>query len=92
MWIRLPWRADRAQAGTCGAATLREPLRMLEEHEAIQAATVRLGDVARAHHNDQVTQLARKLELHARSEEELFYPAAVLMGDVVRARLRGATP
>jgi len=62
--------------------------RMLEEHQAIRAATVRLGDVARARHNDEVTQLARKLELHARSEEELFYPAAVLVGDLVRARLQ----
>ena len=33
---------------------------------------------------------SRKLELHARSEE-LFYPAAVLVGDLVRARLQGAT-
>jgi hypothetical protein len=53
---------------------------------------VRLGDVARAQHNDQVTQLARKLELHARSEEELFHPAAVLVGDLVRARLQTNAP
>jgi hypothetical protein len=63
--------------------------RMLEEHEGIRAATVRLGEVARAEHDERVAELARKLELHARSEEELFYPAAVLVGDVVRARLQG---
>jgi hypothetical protein len=60
---------------------------MLEEHEAIRAATARLGEVARAEHDERVTELAEKLALHARSEEELFYPAAVLVGDLVRARM-----
>jgi hemerythrin superfamily protein len=36
-------------------------------------------------HDERVAELARKLELHARSEEELLYPAAVLVGDLVRA-------
>lgn len=60
--------------------------RMLEEHEAIRAATMRLADVARAERNAAVVQLAEQLALHAKSEEELFYPAAVLVGDVVRSR------
>ena len=60
--------------------------RMLEEHVAIRAATTRLGEVARAEHNTAVTRLAEQLARHARSEEEMFYPAAVLVGDVVRAR------
>ena len=63
--------------------------RMLAEHEAIRAATVRLGEVARAEHDESVAELARKLALHARSEEELFYPAALLVGDLVRARMQG---
>lgn len=62
--------------------------RMLEEHKAIRAATVRLGDVARAAGNFEVVELAEQLKLHAQSEEELFYPAAVLVGDLVRARTR----
>jgi hypothetical protein len=60
--------------------------RMLEEHAAIRAATVRLGEVARAERNPAVAKLAEQLALHAQSEEELFYPAAVLVGDIVRAR------
>lgn len=60
--------------------------RMLEEHTAIRAATKRLGDVAQAEGNAEVVHLAEKLALHAQSEEELFYPAAVLVGDLVRAR------
>ena len=62
--------------------------RMLEEHKAIRAATIRLGDVARAEGNTAVAHLAEQLKLHAQSEEELFYPAAVLVGDLVRARMR----
>jgi hypothetical protein len=58
--------------------------RMLEEHKAIRAATLRLGEVARAEKNEAVIQLAEQLKMHAQSEEELFYPAAVLVGDLVR--------
>ena len=60
--------------------------RMLEEHAAIRAATMRLADVALAEGDVAVVRLAEKLALHALSEEELFYPAAVLVGDLVRAR------
>ena len=65
---------------------------MMEEHKAIRAATQRLRDVALAAHNTSVVGLADKLALHAQGEEELFYPAALLVGDVVRSRLstRGA--
>jgi hypothetical protein len=61
---------------------------MLEEHVAIHAATERLGEIARAEGDAVVARLAEKLTLHARSEEELYYPAAVLVGDLVRARMR----
>ena len=60
--------------------------RMLEEHNAIRAATVRLAEAADAEGNIAVARLAEKLKLHAQSEEELFYPAAVLVGDLVRSR------
>jgi len=59
---------------------------MLEEHVTIRAATIKLGDVARAAGNASVARLAETLALHALSEEEMFYPAAVLVGDLVRAR------
>lgn len=60
--------------------------RMMKEHVAIGAATIRLRDAARATGNKPVTDLAAKLALHAESEEEVLYPAAVLVGDVVRAK------
>ncbi len=62
--------------------------RMLEEHKAIHAATRRLGEVALAAKDEAVAQLAEDLKVHARSEEEVFYPAALLVGDLVRMRLR----
>jgi hypothetical protein len=31
-------------------------------------------------------QLADQLSLHAQTEEEVLYPAAVLVGEVIRAR------
>ena len=55
------------------------------------SATVKLGEVARAEGNAPVAQLAEHLALHAKSEEELFYPAAVLVGDAVRARSKANT-
>ncbi|HEU4698648.1 MAG TPA: hemerythrin domain-containing protein [Gemmatimonadales bacterium] len=60
--------------------------RMLAEHEAIHAATLELGAAARAAGNAPVARLAETLAAHARSEEQLFYPAAVLVGEVVRGR------
>ncbi|HSQ30737.1 MAG TPA: hemerythrin domain-containing protein [Gemmatimonadaceae bacterium] len=64
--------------------------RMLEEHKAIHAATERMGQAARAQNDAKVARLAEQLALHAQSEEEVYYPAAVLVGDLVRARATGA--
>ncbi len=64
---------------------------MLEEHAAIRAATMKLGAAARAERNAPVERLAEDLALHARSEEEIFYPSAVLVGDLVRARSKAPT-
>jgi hypothetical protein len=65
--------------------------RMLEEHKAIGAATERLADAARAEGNAPVADLPQKLSLHAKGEEELFYPAALLVGEVVRLKSGSTT-
>jgi hypothetical protein len=59
---------------------------MLEEHVRIAAAAKKLEQVARDHGNAAVEALARKLQLHARMEEEVNYPAAVLVGMLLRHR------
>ena len=62
--------------------------RMLEEHKAIHAATRGLGEAARAAGHAAATRFAETLALHAQNEEEILYPAALLVGEVVRARVR----
>lgn len=68
-------------------ALRRELPGMLKEHVQIRAAVEALRLAAEAEGLPQHVRLARELALHARTEEEVLYPAAVLVGDLVRARL-----
>ena len=68
-------------------ALRKELPRMLEEHTKIRAATEKLRVVAQKEEASAYEQLAEELSLHARTEEEVLYPAALLVGDVIRARL-----
>lgn len=63
--------------------------RMLQEHTHIRAAVGKLRDAARAEQSTRFEKLAEQLALHAQTEEEVLYPAAVLVGDVIRARRSG---
>jgi|GEM_PF-165995 len=65
---------------------------MLEEHKAIRAATARMGAAAKAEGNAAVERLAETLKLHAQSEEQILYPAAILVGDLVRHHFRAKAP
>lgn len=62
--------------------------RMLEEHTRIRAAVEKFRLAARAEQATKYEQLADQLALHAQTEEEVLYPAAVLVGDTIRARLQ----
>jgi hypothetical protein len=67
--------------------SLRQELpRMMEEHVRIRAAVEELRRVARAGRAVQPLQLADDLALHAKTEEEVLYPAAILVADLIRAR------
>jgi hypothetical protein len=68
-------------------ALRRELPRMLDEHTQIRAAVEKLRLAARSARATRVEQLAEQLALHAQTEEEVLYPAAVLVGDIIRARL-----
>jgi hypothetical protein len=68
-------------------ALTRELPRMLEEHKEIRAAVEQLRTAARDEHASRYGRLAGQLALHAQTEEEVLYPAAVLVGEIVRARL-----
>jgi hypothetical protein len=80
--------ADMADVLSMTDALKRELPQMLEEHKAIRAAVENLRVAARADDAEKYERLANDLALHAQTEEELLYPAAILVGDLVRARLR----
>ena len=60
---------------------------MLAEHRGIVEALSRLRDAAARAGRTDIVAFAEALVEHARTEEEVMYPAAVLVGQVVRQRL-----
>jgi iron-sulfur cluster repair protein YtfE (RIC family) len=64
---------------------------MLQEHQAIIGALQRLHEAATRAGRADIVDFGRRLMDHARTEEEVMYPAAVLVGRYVRLRL-GPTP
>jgi hypothetical protein len=77
--------SDQAARALAMSDSLRAELpRMLEEHVAIHAASVRLEQVAREHGAADAEELAHELQLHAQTEEQVLYPAAVLVGRLLR--------
>ncbi len=61
--------------------------RMLEEHVQIMAALEALAEAARLEGKPGHADFAERLVRHARAEEEILYPAAILAGEQVRHRL-----
>jgi hemerythrin HHE cation binding domain-containing protein len=68
-------------------ALRKELPRMLEEHEHIRAAAEKLRTIAREDHASAHALFAEQLAAHATAEEEVLYPAAILVGDVIRTRM-----
>ena len=60
--------------------------RMLREHKKIAAAVTQLERAALAARDDRAIAFAYRLQLHALNEEEIMYPAAILVAEVVRGR------
>jgi hemerythrin HHE cation binding domain-containing protein len=87
-----PLAAGRTPTGLKEALAMTDALRkemprMLEEHKRIRAATEKLRAVAREEKAPAQEQFAERLAAHARTEEEILYPAAILVGDIIRARM-----
>jgi hypothetical protein len=86
-----PLAAGQTPAGLEEALAMTDALRqewprMLEEHKQIRAATEKLRVAAREEKARAHEQLAEALAAHAQTEEEVLYPAAILVGDIIRAR------
>lgn len=68
---------------------LKEDLdKMLQEHKEIVTKLKRLVNAAREENKMEYALFAEKLILHARTEEEVLYPAAILIGEQIRLKLK----
>ncbi len=78
-------RISQAAPAIAMAARLKAELpRMLAEHQAIGAALQRLAEAARSAGDEEVLHLAEKIAAHAKTEEEVMYPAAILVGEYLK--------
>ena len=70
------------------AAAFKEELpRMLEQHGRIVTALRTLMQAAVLEKQTGFARLAQKLILHAQGEEEILYPAAILVGELLKTKL-----
>ena len=60
---------------------------MIAEHARIVQALGRLAVAAEREGNGQVAGFAEKLKLHAQPEEQVLYPAAIVLGDYLGLKL-----
>jgi hypothetical protein len=60
---------------------------MLADHELIVASVRRLADTAREEGKLEYAGFAEKLILHMKTEEQLLYPAAILVGEYLKLKL-----
>ncbi len=61
--------------------------KMRAEHEVILAAADRLAVAAVEEGKAQYVHLVEQLKLHVAEEEDVYYPAAILVGQYLEARL-----
>jgi hypothetical protein len=62
---------------------------MLKEHKEVVAALKNLINAARGENKMEYVRFAEKLTLHAQNEEEVLYPAAILVGEYMKLKLTG---
>lgn len=60
---------------------------MLEEHGAIVEALDNLSAVANSENKPEYVHFAKKLVLHAKTEEQVLYPTAILIGNYIKLKL-----
>ena len=67
----------------------RELHEMLAEHRTVVSALEKLAEAGKAEKRADAERFAEKLRIHAETEEQVLYPAAILVGEYVKARLGG---
>ncbi len=78
--------ADMSQALAMTEKLKRELPRMLREHKMVMAALKKLSAAARKEKKPEYVRFAEKLAVHAKTEEEVLYPAAILVGELLKLR------
>jgi hypothetical protein len=61
---------------------------MLYEHKTIVIELHKLMEAAKSEKKTEYVHLAEKVILHAQTEEEVLYPAAILIGEYLRLKAR----
>jgi len=61
---------------------------MLEEHKVVVAVLKNLIAAAEAEKKLEHARFAKKLMLHAQTEEEVLYPAAILVGEYLKLKFK----
>jgi hypothetical protein len=59
---------------------------MLHEHRTIVIELHKLMEAAKSENKPEYVLFAEKLKLHAQTEEEVLYPAAILIGEYLKLR------
>jgi hemerythrin-like domain-containing protein len=60
---------------------------LLKEHQTIMAELENLAEAAKKEKRPEYTRFAEKMMLHARTEEEVLYPASILIGEYLKQKL-----
>lgn len=61
--------------------------RMLEEHQEIVAALDEMATAMQEEDAGDVASFPEKLKLHAQTEEQVLYPASILVGEYLKLKL-----
>ena len=90
--LLVPLSEGKFEAGMAGVLKMTDRLKpelstMLAEHKEIVGALAKLVDAAKAENKPAIAHFAEKLMLHAQTEEQVLYPAAILVGEIVRSKL-----
>jgi hypothetical protein len=80
-------RAEMAEVLPMTRRLKAELPQMLAEHKLIVGALDELRDAARKAGRPEVERFAEALVLHAQTEEQVLYPAAILAGELVALQL-----
>jgi hemerythrin superfamily protein len=78
---------DMAEASVMTDTLKAEMPRMRAEHKAILAAVGRLAEAARQEGKPEYVEFAEQMKLHVEEEEEVYYPAAELVGAFLKIKL-----